>query len=46
LTETGGVVVSDEVKIEIFAEFVKSETQKASADSQEVDVAAGATVLS
>jgi polyisoprenoid-binding protein YceI len=24
ITETGGVVVSDEVKIEVFAEFVKS----------------------
>ena len=46
LTETGGVVVSDEVKFEIFAEFVKSETIKASPDSQEVDVEAGATVLS
>jgi polyisoprenoid-binding protein YceI len=46
LTETGGVVVSDEVKIEIFAEFVKSETQKASPGSQEIDVEAGATVLS
>ncbi len=49
LTETGGVVVSDEVKIEIFAEFVKSETLKASPDSQEVDrlpEQAGATVLS
>ena len=46
LTETGGVVVSDEVKFEIFAEFVKSETIKPSPDSQEVDVEAGATVLS
>ena len=44
LTETGGVVVSDEVKIEIFAEFVKSETAKAGpASSQEAD---HATVLS
>ena len=40
LTETGGVVVSDEVKIEIFAEFVKSETPKAS------PVQADAAVLS
>jgi polyisoprenoid-binding protein YceI len=46
LTETGGVVVSDEVKFEIFAEFVKSETIKESPDSQEADVEAGATVLS
>ena len=46
LTETGGVVVSDEVKIEIFAEFVKSENLKASPNSQESDVEAGATVLS